>query len=595
MKISVNRNTVWCDVFVNRLSELGVKYVCISPGSRSTPLTLAFSQNKKIKIFQIVDERSSAFFALGLAKISKSPVAIVTTSGTAVAELYPAIIEAFYQRIPLIVCTADRPAYLRNTGANQTINQNNIFKNHIRFFADVGLPDINLKKISSFIKTIDTAFKTAMFNDCGPVHINCPFEKPFEPDSYTDRIDIKFLERIFDLKTLVKPDKNNFNLNIVKNIINKFNRTEKGLIIVGYNNYNDEFAKLCVELSEKLKYPIFADASSGLRFGKHSKKNIIENFTSLIQSKKFLDNYDPKLILQFGGSPTSNIVLRFFKNSSAEKILINEFGDRNDPSLTAKTVLKINPSAFCQIVLDNLKNTKINRTNNWLKTFIELNKTAEEIKSKKMQEAEINFEGKIVYELFNLLPSKSNVMISNSLPIRDSDFFTSASQKRINIFCNRGASGIDGINSTALGIAKVSNEPTVLLTGDLAFYHDLNGLHNALKFKIPLTVILINNNGGGIFESLPISRYDKICIQNFVTPLNLNFAKIVAAYGGEFTTINNFDEFKTKLNSSIKSKKLSVIEIKTDARESKLIREKIWKSIASTIDLQIDENKSKPN
>lgn len=595
MKISINRNTIWCDVFVTRLSELGVKYACISPGSRSTPLTLAFSQNKDIKIFPIVDERSSAFFALGLAKKSKSPVVVVTTSGTAVAELYPAIIEAFYQRIPLIVCTADRPPYLRNTGANQTINQHNIFKNHIRFFVDAGLPEINFKKLSSLIDITNIAFKIAAYDNCGPVHINFPFEKPFEPDNYTNKIDIKLIEKIFELRKVIEPKQNKIDSKVFKNIIEKLKNYEKGLIIVGYNNYTKEFVNLCVDLSEKLKYPIFADASSNLRFGKHSKKNIIENFTSLIKSKNFLEEFKPEIILQFGGSPTSNVVLGFFKNSNADKILINEFGDRNDPSLTAKTILKINPTLFCKNVLYNLTSTKIKRTTNWLKQITELNRTAEEIKRKKMQETEIDFEGKILYELFEQIPSRCNVMISNSLPIRDADFFVSSNQKQISVFCNRGASGIDGINSTALGIAKVSKEPTILITGDLAFYHDLNGLHNSTKFNIPLTIILINNNGGGIFESLPISRFEKICIQNFVTPLNLDFAKFVEAYGGEFTIIKTFDEYKMKLNSILRSKKLSVIEIKTDAKKSKLKREEIWNSITSLIDLKINENKSKPS
>jgi len=594
MKISVNRNTVWCDLFVNRLVEYGVKYVCISPGSRSTPLTLAFSQNDNIKVFQIVDERSSAFYALGMANKSKTPVAVLTTSGTAVAELYPAIIEAYYRRVPLIICTADRPPYLRNTGANQTINQDNIFANHIRYFADVGLPEVNLAKLKSLIKKTDEALKIALIENRGPVHLNFPFEKPFEPDCYTEKIDIKFLQKIYNYIGSIDLNEKKKKY-LINDKIKKLVNHEKGLIIVGYNGYDEEFARLCATLSEKLKYPIFADISSGLRHGNHSKKNIIENFTSLVRSENYLKKYDPEIILQFGGSPTSNVILNYYKNSKAEKILINEFGDKNDPSLTAKTILKINPAEFCRLVLEEIDTLQFDRNNRWLKSIIRLNQIAEEIKRNKLKEEKINFEGKIVYEVFEALPSKCNVMISNSLPIRDADFFVSSNQKRINLFCNRGASGIDGINSTALGIAAVSKEPTILITGDLAFYHDMNGLHNAVKFKIPLTVILINNNGGGIFESLPISRYGKTYIQNFVTPLNIDFSKFVKAYGGDYYLIKNFSELKKKLLLSINSKKFAVLEIKTDFKESKLIREKIWKSITSSINLQLDEDNSKSN
>ncbi len=590
MKISINRNTIWCDLFVKRLTEFGVKYVCISPGSRSTPLTLSFAQNKSVKIFQIVDERSSAFFALGIAKATKTPVAIVTTSGTAVAELYPAIIEAYYQRIPLVVCTADRPYYLRNTGANQTINQDNIFKNHIRYFADMGLPEIKSKSISSLIQKTNDTLKIALYENPGPVHLNFQFDKPFEPDTYTEKIDIKFLYKIFN--SFNKPEiiakKNNPS---VDDIINKLIKYERGLIIVGYNNYDTEFVKNCVKISKKLRYPIFADASSGMRFGKYSNETVIENLTSLVKSNSFCKKYDPEIIIQFGGSPTSNVIQNFFKISRAEKILINEFGDRNDPTLTAKIILKIDPLLFFKLVLKKINSLKRNK--DWLSDIIILNNNAEKIKEQIIEKEEINFEGKILYELFRLLPSKCNVMLSNSLPIRDADFFASTNNKQIKIYCNRGASGIDGINSTALGISKFSKEPTILVTGDLAFFHDLNGLMNAVKFKIAITIILINNNGGGIFESLPISRFGKTYIDNFVTPLNIDFSKFVKAYGGEYYLINNFNDFKIKLINSIKSKTLTVLEIKTNPKKSKVIREKIWKSITSSIDKILNESKSK--
>lgn len=495
MKLSINRNTIWCDLFVKKLSDLGVKYACISPGSRSTPLTLAFAENKLIQTFPIVDERSSAFFALGLAKQTDLPVAVISTSGTAVAELYPAIIEAYYQRIPLIICTADRPPYLINSGSNQTINQNNIYKNHIRYFIDAGLPSIKKNRLTYIKKIAEQAFTKSLFEDKGPVHINFPFEKPFEPDTYTDRIDLDIVKKLFEPrnKTNIRKTKSHRILNtIAKKIID----SKHGLILIGYNNYSSHFAKSISMLSEYTGFPIVADGASGLRFGKHSKKNYINNFATILRSEKFLNNFKPEIILQFGGSPTSNIVLQFFKNSMAEKYLINEYGDRNDPSLTAKTIIKLNPVEFCNSVLPRLKKRGSIKNTTWLKELIILDKRVEVIKRKEMAKAQIISESKIVYDLFEMLPGNINVLVSNSLPIRDLDFFTSTSKKTINIFCNRGASGIDGITSTSLGIAKASKIKTVLITGDLSFYHDMNGLHNAIKFKIPLTVILINNNGG---------------------------------------------------------------------------------------------------
>jgi len=588
MKLSINRNTFWCDVFVHRLAELGVRYACISPGSRSTPLTLAFASNKSINLFPIVDERSSAFFALGIAKNTQSPVAVVTTSGTAVAELYPAIIEAYYQRVPLIICTADRPPALRNSGANQTINQQNIFKNHIRYFVDAGLPD--LKNLNYINDLADKLILNSSLLDKGPVHINFSFEKPFEPRSYTDKIEITKIQKIFSKSSLVL-NQNKQSAIDFDDLIKKFQGTVRGIILVGSNNYNKDFTKNLVQFSKTFGYPIYADGSSSLRFGSHSKEYFIDNFTAFARIKNFQKYFDPKLIIQFGGTPTSNVLLEFFKNSKAEKILVNEFGDRNDPSHSAKKIFAINPTEFCSFILKNI-GRNIKRDSCWLIDLQVMNNKAAELKNELIYNAEFPFEGRIANELINSLPKKSNLMISNSLPIRDIDFFASSNNKNINIFSNRGASGIDGINSTALGIAKTSKDPTYLLIGDLAFYHDMNGLHNAIKYKIPLTVILINNNGGGIFESLPISDYKEFLLENFLTPLELDLSKLVKAYGGKFNRIKNWKEFSSVISSSKKNKKITVLEIRTNAKKSKGLRDKYWKAVSNEVDLYINEIKS---
>lgn len=588
MKLSINRNTFWCDVFVHRLAELGIRYACISPGSRSTPLTLAFASNKSINLFPIVDERSSAFFALGIAKNTKSPVAVVTTSGTAVAELYPAIIEAYYQRVPLIICTADRPPALRNSGANQTINQHNIFKNHIRFFADAGLP--NLKNLNYINDLADKLILNSSLLDKGPVHVNFSFEKPFEPRSYTDKIEISKIQKTFSKSSLVLNQKKQAVIDF-HGLIKKFHGIERGLILVGSNHYNKDFTKNLVQFSRAFGYPIYADGSSSLRFGNHSKEYFINNFTAIVRVKNFQKYFDPGLIIQFGGTPTSNVLLEFFKNSKAEKILVNEFGDRNDPSHTAKKIFSINPTEFCFSLLKNVEKN-IKRDSCWLIDLQVMNNKAAELKNILIDNAKFPFEGRVANDLIKSLPKKSNLMISNSLPIRDVDFFASSNNKNINIFSNRGASGIDGINSTALGIAKTSKEPTYLLIGDLAFYHDMNGLHNAIKYKIPLTVVLINNNGGGIFESLPISNYKEFLLENFLTPLELDLSKLVKAYGGKFIRIKNWKKFSSAINSSKKNKKITVLEIRTNAKKSKELRDKYWKVVSNEVDLYINEIKS---
>jgi 2-succinyl-5-enolpyruvyl-6-hydroxy-3-cyclohexene-1-carboxylate synthase len=316
---------------------------------------------------------------------------------------------------------------------------------------------------------------------------------------------------------------------------------------------------------------------------------VIDNFTAIVRSDNFKEKYDPDIIIQFGGTPTSNVVLEFFKNSKAEKVLVNEFGDRNDPSFTSKTILTVKPEEFCRIIIQHIREK---RKSAWLNSFMKMNQFASSLKKEFIEDVPQIHEGKIISELIEQLPQKCNLMISNSLPIRDIDFFAGLTRKQIHAYSNRGASGIDGITSTALGIASASKEPTILLTGDLAFFHDMNGLHNSYKYKIPLTIILINNGGGGIFESLPISEYSEFFKEHFLTPLNLDFKKFVEGYKGTFLRITGWNEFRIQLRRAVKSNRLTVLEVKTNAVKSRLYRQKYWFAVADKINHYINEIKS---
>lgn len=569
---------------------MGVKNACISPGSRNTPITYALAVNKKIKSSVFVDERSSAFFALGIAKQTGSPVLVVTTSGTAVAELYPAIVEAYKSRMPLIICTADRPPFLRNKGANQTINQKDIFKNHIRFSAELPLPEINEKSFSQLKKTAVKAFNISLYSNKGPVHLNFPFEKPFEPDSYTNTVAGKLLNSIWSFE---KPEKMNAlplnkNENGAINILAKgIIHRRKGLILCGSGNYGKSFAKELSILSERTGYPVVADGSTNLRFGKDLKHYIIENFSSLCRSDKFLKECDPEIIIQFGGAPTSISLLNFYSNSGAVKYLIDESGDWNDPSLTAKNIIKCPPEIFCKTVLSVIKRGK--HSNEWLSTIRKLNSSVGRLKSSLIGNQPFPFEGRIVKEVISSLPGRCNLVISNSLPVRDFDSFADTASKEINVYTNRGASGIDGVISTSLGIASQSELPTYLIIGDLAFYHDINALPLSKKFSLPLTIILVNNNGGGIFEHLPISKQKNIFKEFFFTPMNLNFKSIVKGYGCGYDLIKDWNSFRKKIKRFNK-KGITVLEIKTNAAKSLQIRKEYWKETIKKTEILIDDN-----
>lgn len=587
MQIKVNRNFIWSNILVDQLAECGVKYACISPGSRSTPLTYSISQNSRIKTFVHIDERSSGFFALGLAKKSNSPVIILTTSGTATAELYPAIIEAYQNRVPLIVCTADRPSYLRNTGANQTINQDNIYKNHIRFFYDAGLPNLKTKNINKFKEIVVKAFNIANSLDKGPVHFNIPFEKPLEPDSFTDSIEEKILfetlaeENPIKAKNKVIPQ----NEKAIDTLISFLRKSNRGLITVGAGNFDQNFFKLLNDCSLKFSLPVFADATSGLRFNKNEFPNLITNYDSFLRSDNFFRVFNPKYIIHFGRPLTSPRFEKLTTKKSIKIFIVNKFGD-----FRFRQAINHIINSDESVLLKKITTEKFNKdTEPLLNEIQNIDLLLEESKNKILFNANKINEVQIISEVLTSISPNSNVMIGNSVPIRDLDLFSSSLKKDICIYQNRGASGIDGIISTASGIASLSKTPTYLIIGDQSFYYDMNTLLTVKKLKIPLLIILINNNGGAIFKSLPIAKHKKVLDKFFLTPTNLDFGKIIQAFGIDYKEIKTKQELINHIKVSNVRKQPAVFEIKTNSDYSLSLRKKFWKTAISTIDNYLRE------
>jgi 2-succinyl-5-enolpyruvyl-6-hydroxy-3-cyclohexene-1-carboxylate synthase len=591
MKVKVNRNNLWSAVFLNQLAALGVRHACISPGSRSTPLAYTLSRNKKIKCYVHIDERSSAFFALGLAKATGSPVVIVTTSGTAVAELYPAIIEAYQQRTPLIICTADRPAELIGTGSNQTINQHNIFRNQIRLFRDLGLPSISDTGFYYLQKIAVKAFRISQTENRGPVHLNFPFDKPLEPFSYTDKVSKRITQlkpQRFSRHKAGYSSSKFIHEKTFKRIVNETLASEKGIIITGPMEYDKESIRAIKDLAVLLIYPVFADSISHLRFSVNkNEQTIISNFNSLLASEKFSESHQPDVILQFGRTPTSSSLESFLEKTNANRYLVNAYGDKFDPTRNSTAALAVDPVSFCKALISNINDEKFKRNKSvWLKDFIHAEEVSEKIKLKITQRSKFPNEPSIITEILKIVPTKSNIFIGNSLPVRDLDYFVSKTDKKLFLHFNRGASGIDGITSTALGIAS-RKKPTVLITGDLSFLHDLNALATAVKYSIPLSIIVINNNGGGIFESLPIANRIKHFSEFFITPHNLEFAEIVKSFGINYHLITTLRELQRHLKSSLNKNFPSVLEIQTDAAKSVQLRNKFFSEVKKSIDKEL--------
>ena len=516
--------------------QLGVRHACISPGARNSPLTFAFTEHSGIKCFSHADERSSAFFALGLAKSTLKPVVLICTSGTAGANYFPAVIEASLGRVPIIILTADRPEYLVGTGANQTINQQNLFGIHVRYFFDVGLPEKDHKTLQ---KKIESAFNHSTGIEFklppGPVHLNFPFDEPLMPEKNE-----AIISPSITIKNMEKPEIN-FSIPTLE-------MAKKPIIIVGpmVGNTNE---KELVQFGEKIQAPILADPLSQLRFGTENKI-VLSNYDYFLRYKKI----NPDLVIRFGRKPTSKVLNQLLDKWKNNTILIDTWERFNDdcPQFIQSTI-----GRYCQY---QIKNCGWEGEHDWQKQLLAWEKQVCDII---MQES-VYSEGTVAKCCVESIDEGGKLFIGNSMPIRDVDMFSLTSSKKIHIYSNRGASGIDGIISSALGMCNNSNNKnSLLLIGDVSFYHDMNGLL-ASRYGANLTIVVINNSGGGIFSFLPIANSGLENFQQYwTTDTDLKINKVADLYNCKYYFAENLNEVKKSIRESFKYKGVQIIEVKT--------------------------------
>ena len=565
--------------FVNGLIASGLKHVVISPGSRNTPLTLAFTNpSLSIKTWLHLDERSAAYFALGMAREIDSPVALICTSGTAVANYLPAIVEANLSRIPLIIITADRPPELRNRGASQTINQVKIFGDHVKWFFD--MPMVANDEMDKFAKT--TAIKAYVVSNnspSGPVHINFPLNEPLidhETDTYTSSAsevdDFVYMSDFFGGQSL-------------GDLANKISQ-KKGIIVAGPGINDLENANL-VKLANCLRWPILADPLSNIRTGPKITDVVIAHSDLALRHSEFSSLVCPEVILRFGAVPVSKVLNQWLLQlPNALHVLFDEIGsdasDWRDPDSNSTLFFRGEFSWICDQLIQSISSDHVN-TSDWLNLW----QNADQIISSSIITWETEnteaFEATPVIKLADLLDENSVLIVGNSMPIRDVDSFFPKLEKKIYIRGNRGAAGIDGVISSAAGVAAISSSPATLLIGDLSFFHDQNGLWPIYAYDLDLTIILINNNGGGIFEFLPQKKLAGSRFEPFFgTPHNLNFSHITKMFNGRHHLIS-MEDFSQIFDECQNSPGLDVIEIKTDRNLNVVLHQ----SLVEYINLQL--------
>ncbi|WML34050.1 2-succinyl-5-enolpyruvyl-6-hydroxy-3-cyclohexene-1-carboxylic-acid synthase [Clostridium sp. OS1-26] len=544
--------TNYIAALVDELYQLGLREVVISPGSRSTPLALLFCE-QDFKTFINIDERSAAFFALGIAKECERPVVLVCTSGSAVANYLPAIVEAKYSRVPLIVLTVDRPHELRQVGAPQTIDQNKIFGDYTKYYEELALPEESENMYRYVRVVMQKAYASAMSKEYGVVHINVPIRDPLIPD--LDKLDFTIGRQKDKFEYIRGENCFLFDASILKN--------KNGIIICGGDAYSD-YHKEVLELGERLKAPVLADPISNLR--NYSKDIIIDSYDAFLKNDTIKKELKPEFIIHFGQVPVSKRLQQFL--SMHQDILylqIDEVFQYRNPSLSTKKYVVSSPRLFAKSIC--IENSNTEYLYKWLNYQKQMRKQLNGAKD------EINlFEGKLIQIVQNMLPEESRLVVSNSMSIRDIDYFFEARNQNIKVLCNRGANGIDGIVSTALGVST-SDKPTILLTGDLSFYYDLNGLLVGKTHKLNLIIILLNNDGGGIFRYLPQSK-EKCFDYLFLTPHGMNFEGIKTLYDLTYYEAMDYQAFEEVFKEALTLEGVKLIEVKIDSELSKKIHDK---------------------
>jgi 2-succinyl-5-enolpyruvyl-6-hydroxy-3-cyclohexene-1-carboxylate synthase len=583
---------LYVGAFVDELARAGVTQLCFCPGSRSTPLAMTFAADPRFKLWQHLDERSAAFFALGLAKAHGRPALVLCTSGSAAANFFPAIVEARYARVPLIVLTADRPPELRDFGAPQTIDQLKLFGDYPKWFVEMALPDASADVLRYARTVAARAVAESLAAPAGVVHLNFPFREPLVPDlpGLTAPRPAGLARADDRPYSIVSPGVRAVDAAAIERLAAELHSVERGLIIAGMQS-DPAFPEALARLSAALGYPILADPLSQVRCGPHDRANVIDSYDAFLRDASVVERLAPEVVLRFGAMPTSKPVLQYLQqHASARQILIDGGGEWPDAARLASDVIHADPTHLCDQLVEtplSLQGTPKGRDggegHGWLATWRDIHRRTRQAVAAQVAEFTEPFEGRVFTELAACLPERATVFASSSMPVRDLDTFFPGDERPLRFLSNRGANGIDGVVSTALGVSAATGDPLVLVIGDLALYHDMNGLLAAKLHRLRATVILINNDGGGIFSFLPQAAHPEHFEQLFGTPHGLAFKPAAELYGATYRRVETWADFRAAVRAGVHGDRLMIVEMRTDRQSNVTMHRQVWKAVSAAL------------
>ncbi len=575
-----NGNTALASAFVEELARGGLRHAVVSPGSRSTPLAVALWRQPEIEVNVIVDERSAAFFALGAAQASGLPVAILCTSGTAAANYHPAICEADESALPLIALTADRPPELRGIGAGQTIDQIKLYGDSVRWSCEVGTHEADDAGLLHFRSVACRALATARGETRpGPVHLNLPWREPLAPVSVKgavtagDPLALKGREeRPLTAVTSIDLEPSAFLLGEVAGHIGD---AIAGVIVAG-RQLDPELREPLAHLASAAGFPILAEPTSQLRCGPHDRSRVISTYDLLLRDERFARSVAPDLVLRFGEMPTSKPLRSWLTASGADQIVVDPYGGWNEPTNRAAAVLRADPTELAAGWAVRVEKEARPAPQRWL----DADRTAREAIESALAGGGIS-EPALHLALGQAHRDGDLVYTASSMPIRDQEAFLPPTSADATFLCNRGANGIDGLVSSGIGAAHASGRPTTIVTGDLGLLHDLGGLASLRDVSTPVRIVVVDNDGGGIFgflpqaTALPGEDYEAL----LGTPRGVDVAGAAGLFGLPFHELESLAALPDALAAGT-----GLIAVKTDRTANVDLHRQVSAAVAEAID-----------
>lgn len=565
--------------FTDELVAAGVREAVVCPGSRSTPMALALRVAAGLRVRVLYDERAAGFFALGMARTSRRPVVLLSTSGTASVEFSPAVVEAQLSRVPLVVLTADRPPELRDRGAPQTIDQVHLYGRSAKWFAELPLLDGEDATLAHWRWAAGRAVAVAGEGPAGPVHVNLPFREPLLPDAslVADPSavppDRPFADVVTGPRMLGGAD--------LDGLAERLAGARRGLIVAGPDD-DPGLPPALADLARVTGFPILADPLSGLRTGPHDRSMVIGRADQLCRRGPWMDGHAPDLVIRTGAMPTSKPILELLARTRPELIVLDGDGGWREAALIPATFVHAGAAATVEALTVQLALQQPGTEPGWARAWRVADDAVSAAMNGWLSELAEPFEGSPWPILADALPDGATLWAASSMPVRDLDAWLPSTDRGITVRSNRGANGIDGVISTALGSAAVSSGPVAVVVGDIAFLHDLNALVAARLHDLSATIVLVNNDGGGIFSFLPQAQpgtpvegsglpehYEEL----FGTPHGIDVGPAVEALGGTHRVLEPGD-LDPAIRDSIGRPGVQVLELRTDrARNLALHRE----------------------